>query len=122
MAVDYIVRSNVLGPSAGYNSLGNVGSLAPNEVGDMPQGGNHVDEALQIGGQGSPLMGLAVFGVLAAGLYLIAKHTGEDGSFSSIKGSAYNALFISLVAVTGIPVWKFLFTRLKVPGVSTWVL
>jgi hypothetical protein len=52
----------------------------------------------------------------------VAHRFGEAGEFSNIKASAYNVLLISLVAVAGIPVWKFMFTRFRVPGVSEWVL
>jgi hypothetical protein len=80
------------------------------------------EEAARVGAQGHPLAGLVVFGVLVAAIMYLAQHLGEPEEFRNIRASAYNVLLISLIAVAGIPVWKFLFTRVQVPGVSAWVL
>lgn len=95
------------------------------ELGPTPEahaaGTADLDDALRVGGQASPLIGLLVFVLLAWFVMWLAGRFGDTKSFSNIKGSAFNILFISLVAVAGIPAWKYLFTVLKVPGVSTWV-
>ncbi len=95
---------------------------APSDSVNGGPGDQEVAQAVSIGGTASPGIGLLVFGGLAVGVMAIAHHVGNDGEFANIKLTALNILVISLVAVAGIPVWKALFTKLKVPGVSTWVL
>lgn len=124
MAVNTVPAANVY-PGAGGPTLGNMYQVMPNvnaEEYSINPNDMHVQEALQIGGQASPLMGLVVFVLMIVALTYIFGRYGGEGAFSNIKGSAYNVLLISLVAVAGIPVWKYAFTRIKVPGVSTWVL
>jgi len=110
-------------PTYGGPSLGDIATGA--DVGPYPAeievGGGELDQALMIGGQASPVMGLVVFAALLLLIGFIAHRFGEAGAFSNIKTNAYNVIFISLVAVAGIPLWKFLFTKVKVPGVSSWV-
>lgn len=113
-------------PTLGGETAGDLatGPFAPRAEAQTAATTGHpdVDAALTIGGQASPLMGLVVFGGMVVGIMLLAQHLGEGEEFRNVKATAYNALVISLLAVAGIPVWKFVFTRVKVPGVSTWVL
>lgn len=83
---------------------------------------SEVAKAVSIGGQSSAVIGGVVFLALMLGLMFLAKSVGTDDDFRSIKPSAYNVLTISLAAIVGIPVWKFLVTKFPIPGVSTWVL
>ena len=83
---------------------------------------SEVAKAVSIGGQSSAVIGGVVFLALLLGLMFLAKYVGTDDDFRSIKPSAYNVLTISLAAIVGIPVWKFLVTKFPIPGVSTWVL
>lgn len=83
---------------------------------------SEVAKAVSIGGQSSAVIGGVVFLALLLGLMFLAKRVGTDDDFRSIKPSAYNVLTISLAAIVGIPVWKFLVTKFPIPGVSTWVL
>lgn len=82
---------------------------------------SEVDHALSVGGQASPLIGMAVLAVLVVGFMFFAKYAGTDDDFKSIRPTIYNGLTISGIAVVFIPVWKFFFTKVPVPGVSTWV-
>ena len=90
-------------------------------MGGGTSGDDQVRRALTIGGQASPLIGLLVFGGLTVGIMLIANNVGEAGEFSNLRASAYNIALISLIATAGIPLWKFVFTKWPVAGVSTWV-
>ena len=83
---------------------------------------SEVAKAVSIGGQSSAVIGGVVFLALLLGLMFLAKYVGTDDDFRSIKPSAYNVLTISLAAIVGIPIWKFLVTKFPIPGVSTWVL
>lgn len=74
------------------------------------------------GGQKNVLIAGVVFVALLFVLMFTAKHLGEEGEFKNIKLSAYNALVIALAAIVGIPVFKFLFTKVQIPGLSAWVL
>lgn len=123
MAVNTIFAKDAY-PTAPGATLGTFFKDMPGITGEQAQErtDTHVQQALEIGGQASPLVGLAVFLVLIILVYMLAKQFGEDGDFSNIKATAYNSIFISLVAVAGIPIWKTIFTRFKVPGLSTYVL
>lgn len=81
-----------------------------------------VDHAANIGGQGSAVVAGLVFLGLLVGLMFFAKKVGNSEDFSNIKLSAFNVLVISLAALIGLPVWKYMFTRFPVPGLSTWAL
>lgn len=121
--INYLPGRNVY-PTFEGESLGQIASgqdIGPTP-GEVEAGVNgEVDAALRVGGQANPLVGLLVFVLLVAAIGFIAHRFGEAGAFSNIKANAYNALFISLVAVAGIPIWKAVFTFFKVPGASTWV-
>jgi len=77
---------------------------------------------ISIGGQKSILWaGLMFVGLLIALMYFAQYFSDEKSEFRNIKASAYNALVIGLAAVTTIPIYKFLFSKLPVPGVKAWV-
>jgi hypothetical protein len=120
MAIDVIALRNVYPAMGRGESIGQLGTPDVSvEAG--PTGAPQVDRALAVGGQASPLAGLLVFAALVAAIMLVAQRVGGPEEFRNIRASAYNVLLISLIAVAGIPVWKFLFTRFPVPGVSAWV-
>lgn len=76
-----------------------------------------------LGGSKNLFMGGVVFFALLLGLMFLAEHVdGEVGNFKSIKVSFYNALVIGLAAILVIPVFKYLFTKVPVPGITPWVL
>jgi hypothetical protein len=77
--------------------------------------------ALTVGGQANPVIGGIVFLALIVGLSLVAKRVGSVDEFKNIRVSPYNVLIVSMAAIIGMPVWKYLFTRFPIPGVSTWV-
>jgi hypothetical protein len=78
-------------------------------------------QALTIGGQANPVIGGIVFLALIVGLSFLAKRVGSVDEFKNVRVSPYNVLIISMATVIGMPVWKYLFTRFPIPGVSTWV-
>jgi hypothetical protein len=77
---------------------------------------------------GNFVIGFVVFVVMCAIIMLVAKHVGDEGDFKNIKASAYNVLFVGLVAAVGIPVFKVLFYKMAQMGVpladhaASWVL
>lgn len=79
------------------------------------------NRALEIGGQANPVIGGVVFLALIVGLWFLAKYVGTVDEFKNLRVSPYNVLIISMAAIVGMPVWKWVFTRFPVPGVSTWV-
>lgn len=89
---------------------------------DTPMGNSEVEQAFQVGASGNPLMWLLA---LAALLWLLmwgARKLGTDSDFSNIKMTFYNVLTVSLMAIIGIPIFKAVFTKFKVPGLSAVVL
>jgi hypothetical protein len=123
MATNLLMMGNIYpgsGMSIGRMANGQAGGTA--EQVEMSAKAEPVQAAAaSIGGQANPLIGLLVFGGLTAGVMLAAHKVGEPRGFKNIQASAYNILVVSLIAVVGIPVWKYLLTRFPVPGVSTWV-
>lgn len=120
--IDYLAARNIY-PTMGEATLGDVAT--GDGMGPMPgaveAGTADVEKALSVGGQANPLVGALVFlALLVATMWVMARF-GRDGEFSNIKASAYNALTISWVAILGIPIFKFIFTRFPLPGVSSWV-
>lgn len=122
--INYTPVQNIY-PGLGQETLGQMAtgldpgpSPAAVEAGTM---NGDVARALTIGGQANPIVGFLLFGLLATGLMLLTRTMTPEEKPGSIKASAINALIISLWAVAGIPVWKYLFTRFPVPGLSAWV-
>jgi hypothetical protein len=71
---------------------------------------------------GNFVVGMIVFVVLLLIIMFIAhRFGGDEDDFKNIKGSAYNVLFVSLVAVTGIPIVKIVLYKLTdfgLPGAA----
>jgi hypothetical protein len=87
-------------------------SQVPNTGGavDSPE----VSHSLSVGGQANPVIGGIVFLALIVGLAFLEE-------FRNIRVSPYNVLIVSMAAIIGMPIWKYVFTKFPVPGVSTWV-
>lgn len=103
------------------------------KVGTAPQGmsagtgeaaamSDDVQRAVMIGNQGSALSAFVVIVALLFILMFAAKRIGSEGEFSNIKMSFYNVLVISFAAIIGIPIFKFVFTKIPIPGLSTYAL
>jgi len=90
---------------------------------ELMEEGNTVTPAgpMGLGGASSVLMGGVVLVLLLFVLMFTAKKLGEDGEFKNIKVSFYNALVIGLAAIVAIPLFKFAFSRIPVPGLSPWI-
>lgn len=102
---------NVGGRTSGSAPIGNSGGSAAN----LPQG--------------SLVAGLVTFIALLVIVMLVARKWGDGGDdFKNVKASFYNVIFISLVAVAGIPVIKIGVVKLADMGVpmfdhlATWAL
>lgn len=113
---------------AQFGSLG-TGVTNPSAAGSATSGGESttagvhpVDRALAIGSSGNPLAWWAALVVLLLVLMYGAQKLGTDGEFSNLKMSAYNIFVISLAAIIGINLFKLLFTKFAVPGLSAVVL
>jgi hypothetical protein len=127
MAVDYLPIRNVY-PTMGARSLGDIATgetlgPPPEAVAAAGAAEAQVTQALAIGQRMSPAVGFLVFVVVAVGAAILAQRIATDTERAGlIRASAVNALTVSALAVAGIPIWKWVFTKLPVPGVSTWVL
>lgn len=65
-----------------------------------------------------PLAGVLVITVLTIGIIIMAHKTGRTEEFSSIRGSAYNIFFVTLVAMVGFLVLKVVASKVNIPGIS----
>lgn len=99
------------------------GGATPGGRAMMVPGGPNADaqKAAMIGGQGNIVIGGLVFFGLVFGLMILATKIGGSDDFKSLKPSVYNVLTIGLAATAGIPVFKYIFAKFPVPGVSAWV-
>lgn len=103
-------------PGGSVRSGAVAGAVAPDNPND------EVAQAAAIGGQVNPLIGGLIFIGLVFGLMFIAKRLGTDDDFKSLKPSVYNVFTVSLAAAAGLPLLKYAAVKVKIPGVSTWIL
>ncbi len=113
-------------PGSGM-TLGQLGGasgwLAGPSLPGMPASaaGDHVSGALEVGGQANPLWALAIFIGLLLLVMWLERRFGGDG-FANLKVTFWNVLLIGFIAKVAAPVWTALFTLVKVPAISTWML
>jgi hypothetical protein len=113
-------------PTFGGPTSGEMGGPTPDRVDPTnaaPMG--EVAQAMAVGASGSPLMWWVALLVMLVGLMFLVRYIGGEeakSDFASIKPSVYNILIISFAAIIGINFFKVVFTRFKVPGLSTIVL
>lgn len=109
------VRSSAVTPGIGYEqSAGNSQGLVEEH--------SPVAAAGEVAKQGNPLSWwLALAGLYVVGGYL-AQRVGTDGEFANVKLTPYNVFVITLAAILGISMAKFIFTKYPVPGLSAVVL
>lgn len=113
-------------PSFGGPSMGETATPIPaktDPTNAAPQG--EVAQAAAVGATGSPLLWWVALLVMLVGLMFLVKFIGGEqakSDFANIKPSVYNVLIIGLASIVGINFFKVVFTRFKVPGLSTIVL
>lgn len=74
-----------------------------------------------IGGSSSVLVaGLTFIGLLVVLMFAGHALDGEE-NFKNIKVSFYNVILISLAAVVGLPLLKFLFAKVPISALRNWV-
>lgn len=75
-----------------------------------------------IGGTSSVLVaGLTFVGLLIVLMFVGHQLDGEE-QFKNIKVSFYNVILISLAAVVGLPLLKFLFAKVPISSLKNWVM
>lgn len=75
-----------------------------------------------IGGSSSVLVaGLTFVGLLIVLMFVGHQLDGEE-QFKNIKVSFYNVILISLAAVVGLPLLKFLFAKVPISSLKNWVM
>lgn len=113
-----------LGHTVGQAGTSNNQTSMPTQSATVSGGATaspEIENSLQIGGQANPVFGALVFIALIVLLSFAAKRFGSVEEFRNIKASPYNVLIISMAAIIGMPVWKYVFTKFPLPGISTWV-
>lgn len=120
-------------PGSGGPTLGNFASAvsgfgrggrapAPTAAGVADNPSDEVSQAAEVGRRGNPIIALlAVAGALVLFMWG-ARKVGTDEDFKHIRLSFFNILTIGWAAI--IVIWgsKIVFTKIKVPGLSTIVL
>lgn len=107
---------------AGLNTLTGAGNdagiLGPGPGPGMSDG----DDQAPAGLVGRPLTWWFVLAILLVALMWTAQRFGSEAEqFKSVKLSLYNVLVISLAALVGFGVFKAVFGRFQVPGLSDYV-
>jgi hypothetical protein len=82
------------------------GSAAPNTIGGAPS---------------VLVAGLTFVGLLIVLMFVGHQLDGEE-QFKNIKVSFYNVILISLAAVIGLPLMKFLFSKVPISALRNWVM
>lgn len=75
-----------------------------------------------IGGTSSMLVAGAVFVGLLVVLMFVGHALDGKEEFKNIKVSFYNVIVISLAAVVGLPLLKFLLSKVPIGPIRTWVM
>lgn len=114
-------------PGATTASLAAAQTVDSNQGSDMPSAeAGAVRPALNAmagrGIMGQPLTWWAIIAAMLFALMYAAKRTGQASEFGNIKLSAYNILTITMAAMIGMALFKVLFTRVRVPGLSDFVM
>lgn len=109
-----------LGIFGTQTSAGNFGGLRDPNTARSGQAGDGTDGAPAAGGfLSKPFAWWIAFAVALFALMWGAQRWGSEGEdFKTIRLSMYNILVISLAAILGISLFKILFTKLTVPGLS----
>ena len=75
-----------------------------------------------IGGSSSVMVaGLTFVGLLIVLMFVGHQLDGEE-QFKNIKVSFYNVILISLAAVVGLPLLKYLFAKVPIASLKNWVM
>lgn len=97
------------------NSLNGTFSEAP-ESADVPVQG----AAAPAGGAlSSPVTWLVILALLLVGFRFLASKGGEGAQFANLRVTIWNVILITLVAVVGLAFMKVVFSKIRIPGLST---
>jgi hypothetical protein len=118
---------NVYGTASGPTISQRASAMTPFASGSYSQDPNSAgnpdgDRAAAPSGLfGQPLTWWLVMVALLVGLMFVAKKAGQDSEFGNLRLSFYNILTVTLAAAVGIGFLKVVFTRISVPGLSTYI-
>jgi hypothetical protein len=105
--------------AGGLSDQGNNAPIPTSDGGSAPVSGGRAAAGGASGGWVTkPLAGVLVIAVLTVGIIVLAHKTGKTEEFSSIRGSAYNIFFVTLVAMVGFLVLKVVASKVNIPGIS----
>lgn len=99
-------NSNFPGSPVKEDESANPGATAPNTV----------------GGSSSLLLGGLTFIALLVFLMFLGHQLDGKENFKNIKVSFYNVILISVAAIVGIPLMKFLFAKVPIAALRNWVM
>lgn len=119
--VNYVPARNVY-PDAEGGTLGSVSAgTSPDTTGFAGTGatGGAVKTPAVTG---HPVAWWIALLVLFAVAVWISHRIGQASAFSNIRASAYNVMFITVVAVLGLTILKVAAAKVKVPGLSDVIL
>jgi hypothetical protein len=75
-----------------------------------------------LGGSSSMLVAGATFVGLLFVLMFVGHQLDGKEEFKNIRVSFYNVILISLAAVVGLPLMKFLFSKVPITALKNWVM
>lgn len=122
--VNYVPERNVY-PSARGGTLGSVASAYSPDAMGM---GASASVASATGAPvpptpaGHPVTWWLALAAIFAAFVFVGRRVGQAESFSNIRFNAYNILGITLAALLGLTMFKFLLAKYRVPGLSDVIL
>lgn len=75
-----------------------------------------------VGGSSSVMMAGLTFVALLVVLMFVGHQIDGKDNFKNVKVSFYNVILISLAAVVGLPLMKFLFSKVPISALRNWVM
>lgn len=97
-------------------------SFPGSPVSEDKQAAGGTPEPNMIGGSTSIFAAGLTFVALLLVLMFVGHQLDGKEEFKNIKVSFYNVIVISLAAIVGIPLMKWLFSRIPIPAIKNWVL
>lgn len=125
--VNVVPANNVYPSFPGGGSLGLEATMPyPQAVtgtgsGQSNNNSNPVAIAAAVGETGQPITWWVALAAILVALMYFSTHY-DDGQYANLKASAYNIFTVTLAAIVGISLFKLLFTKFPVPGLSTIIL
>jgi len=105
---------------SGLGTFGSASATGPEQA--AANSPTEVQQAAMVGATGKPLVWWVTLAIGVVLLMFIARKMGGPEEFKNLRPSVYNIVIIAFAAILGISFLKVVFTKVKVPGLSSLIL